>query len=77
MATKEDVTELLERLLRIEDELKLLQEDRKALFEEFKDKLDVKVFKSALQIAKIRSKTGTSESELDNILQTVLDSMSV
>ena len=77
MAIKEDVTELLERLLRIEGELKLLQEDRKVLFEEFKDKLDVKAFKSALQIAKIRSKAGTSESELDNILQTVLDSMSV
>ena len=37
VAVKEVVLELVERLLKIENELKLLQEDRKILFAEYKD----------------------------------------
>ena len=78
MATKEVVLELVERLLKIENELKLLQEDRKILFAEYKDKLDVKVFKAALRIAKIKSGLGeVSEAELENILGTVEDKLTI
>ena len=78
MAVKEVVLELVERLLTIENELKLLQEDRKILFAEYKDKLDVKAFKAAIKIAKI--KTGldqVSGAELDNILDTVEDKLTI
>ena len=68
---KEIVLELVEKLTRIEGELKLLQDERKELFDDYKEKLDVKAFKAALQVAKIRSKLGDSEVEMDNILETV------
>jgi uncharacterized protein (UPF0335 family) len=78
MATRETVLELVERLLRIENELKLLQEDRKVLYAEFKDKLDVKAFKAAIRIAKIKSGLGSdSGAELDNILDTVEDKLTI
>tara|TARA_A100000164_G_C21316619_1_gene500164 strand:- start:278 stop:526 length:249 start_codon:yes stop_codon:yes gene_type:complete len=78
MAIKEVVLELVERLLKIENELKLLQEDRKILFAEYKDKLDVKVFKAALRIAKIKSGLGeVSGAELENILGTVEDKLTI
>ena len=68
---EEVVVELVEKLVRIEGELKLLQEERKELFDDYKERLDVKAFKAALQIARIRSKMGDSELALDNILETV------
>ena len=68
---EEVVVELVEKIVRIEGELKLLQEERKELFDDYKEKLDVKAFKAALQIARIRSKMGDSEIALDNILETV------
>jgi uncharacterized protein (UPF0335 family) len=78
MAESEIVTELVERLTRIENELKLLQEDRKVLFDEYKEKLDLKAFKAAVRIAKIKSKLGeTSEVELENMLDTVENKLTV
>tara|TARA_Y100000310_G_scaffold87806_1_gene84684 strand:- start:791 stop:1024 length:234 start_codon:yes stop_codon:yes gene_type:complete len=62
---------LIDSLLRIENERKLLAEEQKVLFEGYKDKLDVKAVKAALRIAKIRSRLGDSEAELDSILETV------
>ncbi len=64
----ETVLELVERLLNIENELKLLREDKKALFDEYKEKLDIRAVKAAVQIAKIKSKLGDSESEVERIL---------
>ena len=65
------VNELVERFLNIENEIKILQVDRKELLEEYKDKVDVKAFKAALQIARIRQRLGDSELELDNMLDKV------
>jgi len=62
---------LIDSLLRIENERKLLAEEQKVLFEGYKDKLDVKAVKAALRIAKIRSRLGDSEAELDSILEAV------
>ena len=67
----EIVLELVERLINVENEIKLLQDDRKALFEEYKDKLDVKAVKAAIQIAKIKSRLGDSEAQVDQILKDV------
>lgn len=78
MAVKEIVLEFVERYLNIENERKLLAEDQKLLVAEFKEKLDVKAVRAAIQIAKIKSKLGeTSDTELDDILETVSDRMTI
>jgi len=65
----DDVRELVERFVRIEDETKLLQEDKKQLLAEFKDKLDVKAFMAALRIVRIKAKLSDSHaSELEGML---------
>ncbi len=67
--TNDDIKELAERYVRIEGEIKLLQEDKKQLLAEFKDKLDVKAFMAALRIVRIRAKLNDSTaSELDTML---------
>tara|TARA_Y100000590_G_C15104049_1_gene782364 strand:- start:248 stop:487 length:240 start_codon:yes stop_codon:yes gene_type:complete len=78
MAVEEVVNELVEKLTRIENEMKLLQDDKKVLFDEYKEQLDLKAFKAAIRIAKIKSKLGeSSEIELDNMLDTVEDKLTV
>ena len=47
-----DLKNLIERLCGIESEMKILQEDRKDLFSEFKDKIDIKAFKAAWSFVK-------------------------
>ena len=64
--TKEIVQELIEKITTIDNEIKLLQEDRKELLEEYKDKLDIKAFKAAMRIIKLRE--NVDGSELDTIL---------
>lgn len=56
MATNNDIEELFSRYARIEHEIKLLQEDKKNLLAEFKDKIDPRAFQSALRAVKIMSK---------------------
>ena len=68
---KELVVELIDRLLVLENEMKTLQEDRKHLLDEYKDKIDIKAFKAAVQIAKIRSRLGDSEASLDELFEQV------
>ena len=56
MATNEDIKELFERFMRIEGEIKTLQDDKKELLAEFKDRIEPSAFRSALRAAKIKSK---------------------
>tara|TARA_R110001583_G_scaffold16272_1_gene66630 strand:- start:4291 stop:4524 length:234 start_codon:yes stop_codon:yes gene_type:complete len=77
MAVSEIVEELIEKLLRIENEKKLLQEEQRTLFTSYKDQLDIKAIKAAIQIAKIKSKLGDSEIEMENMLCTVEKKISV
>lgn len=71
------VNELVERFLDIENEIKVLQVDKKELLEEYKEKVDVKAFKAALQIARIRQRLGDSEIELDNMLDKVSNKITI
>jgi uncharacterized protein (UPF0335 family) len=64
--TKEIVQELIEKITSIDNEIKLLQDDRKELLEEYKNKIDIKAFKAALRIIKLRE--NVDGSELDSIL---------
>ena len=64
---KDYVVDLAKRLTQLENEIKLLQDDRKELFQEFSDKLDVKAFKVAWSILK-RIKN-VDEDVVDNIVE--------
>ena len=61
MATNEDINELFERYTRVDNEIKLLQEDKKQLLAEFKDRIDPKAFQSALRSAKIKARLKSGE----------------
>ncbi len=66
---RQSIMELAQKLTTIENEKKLLAEQQKDLFEEYSDKLDVKAFKAALRISKIKTGFHGSDTELDNILE--------
>lgn len=51
---KKLVKEFIERATNIDNEIDLLKEDRKALVEEYAEKLDMKTLKAALQVIKIQ-----------------------
>ena len=63
---REVVKELVEKLTRVENEMKLLREDKKMIVDDFKDKLDMKAFMAAWQILKKRERV--DEAVLDNLL---------
>ena len=72
MDNSEVVTEFVSKVLAFEAEKKELSEAEKELYVEYKDKLDVKAFKVALRIAKMRAKLNqTEETEVDQILNVV------
>jgi uncharacterized protein (UPF0335 family) len=48
------IEEFVDRLQNIENEIGLLREDRTDLIEEYKEKLDMKTLKAALQVVKIQ-----------------------
>ena len=66
MANNEVVKELINRINQIYNEIKLLQEDRKTVLEDYKDRLDIKAFKAAMRIVKLRE--SVDGSELDQII---------
>jgi len=65
--TKTVVCELVEKISQIDNEIKLLQTDRKEVIDDYKDKLDIKAFKAAMRIVKLRESVD-DQTELDNIL---------
>ena len=62
------LAEFIEKWIRIENEVKLLSEDRKALVSDYKDKLDVKAVQAALRIIKMKARLDVSDEELENIV---------
>lgn len=78
MTDKEVVHELVEKVLEMEHEIKILQESRKELLDEYKDRVDLKVFNAALRIARIKAKlAATSDESLDDVLDAVEDKICV
>ena len=74
MADKALVKEFIDKVMAFDAEKKELAEAEKELYSEYKDRLDVKAFRAALRIAKIRSKLDpTVEAETDQMLQFVVD----
>jgi uncharacterized protein (UPF0335 family) len=65
---REVVRDFIKRLRSIDQEIELLKEDRKRLFDDYSRKLDMKTLKAALQVAKIKEKVNhkdTFESFVD------------
>lgn len=54
-ALKVVVGEFLTRYRNIENEMETLKEDRKALIEEFKEKLDYKTLQAAIKVVKVEA----------------------
>ena len=78
MSNKEIIHELVEKVIDLEHEIKTLQETRKDVLDEYKDKIDLKVFNAALKIARIKSKLAqTSDQSLDEVLNAVEDKICV
>ena len=76
MTTNTDISDLFDRYTRIENEIKLLQDDKKQLLSEFKDRIEPKAFQSALRSAKIKAKLKASEvQDFDQILEVLEKSL--
>lgn len=71
MTSNNVVNEFIEELTKIENEIRLLNDDRKALIDDYKDRINMKAMKAALRIAKIRAKLGEDEPDCDTYLNEV------
>lgn len=72
MSHQEDrLKEFIEKLKSIEGEIKLLNEDKKDLFDDFKSDFDPKVLREAVRSVKARIKLGDSVAQLDQIIETL------
>jgi len=65
------IREFITKLKRIEGELELLREEKKQLFDDFKDDFTPKVIREAVRIAKARMRLGDGVVELDSIIDKI------
>jgi uncharacterized protein (UPF0335 family) len=74
MANTEVLKEFIVKVKQLESEKEELKEYQKQLFAEYKDQLDVKAFKYALRIAKIKQKlTDTEDAEVEQQIEVLLE----
>lgn len=72
------VKELFDRFKSIDGEVRLLQEDKKSLFDEYKDRVPPKVFNIALRIARMKSKLTPSEvNDVDMVTELLANEFTV
>tara|TARA_R110000782_G_scaffold107466_1_gene195932 strand:- start:214 stop:450 length:237 start_codon:yes stop_codon:yes gene_type:complete len=78
MSHQEDrLKEFITKLKTIEGEIKLLNEDKKDLFDDFKSDFDPKVLREAVRAVKARIKLGDAVVQLDQIMETLEDTITV
>jgi hypothetical protein len=76
--TNDAVKELFERCKNIEGEVRLLQGDKKQLFEDFKDRVSPKVFNIGRRIARMKAKLKPSEvAEVEMVANLLEDELTV
>ena len=76
--TNSDVKQLFERFMNIENEIKMLQEDKKQVLAEFKDRVEPKVFRAALAAAKNKAKLKAHEAnEYDQVMSVLESELSI
>ena len=74
MANTEVLNEFIAKVKQIESEKEEIKEYEKQLFAEYKVRLDVKSFRYALRIAKIKQKlTQTEDAEVDQQVEVLLE----
>ncbi len=69
MNENNDLKKFIERYLAIESELGLLKEDKKELFEEYKEKFKPTVIREAIRQSKLRSRLGDDVAQLDSLVE--------
>lgn len=62
------LAEFVQKWITIENEQRLLVEDRKILVSDYKDKLDIKAVKAAIRLVKMKSRLDVSDDEFDSIV---------
>ena len=78
MSHQEDrLKEFVDKLKRIEGEIQLLNEEKKDLFDDFKSDFDPKVLREAIRAVKARIKLGDSVAQLDQIMETLENEITV
>ena len=78
MSHQEDrLKEFVSKLKRIEGEIQLLNEEKKDLFDDFKSDFDPKVLREAIRAVKARIKLGDSVAQLDQIMETLENEITV
>lgn len=64
----DDLNKFIERWLALESELSILKEDKKSLFEEYKEKFKPAVIREAIRQAKLRTRLGDDVATLDDLV---------
>jgi len=69
----DELKNFIDKYKAIEEEIKLLQEDKKNLIDDLKDQhgIEPKVIRKAIQVAKIRTQLGDNIVQLDNIVEQI------
>ena len=74
MANTQVLKEFIDKIKKLENEKEELKNYEKDLFEEYKNQLDLKSFKYALRISKIKQKlTPSEDAEVDQQLEVLLE----
>ena len=74
MANTEVLNEFIGKVKQLESEKEELKEYEKQLFAEYKDRLDVKSFRYAMLIAKIKQKlSDTEDAEVEQQVEVLLE----
>ena len=68
-AQEEKLNDFIQKLKRIESELSLLTEERKELFDDYKEHFEPKVLREAIRQVKARLRLGDSVTQLDEIVE--------
>lgn len=69
MNDEKKLEEFVSKLRRIENEISLLQQDKKDLFDDYKNYFKPKVLREALRVVKKRIEFGEDVNELDSIVE--------
>jgi len=72
-----ELDEFITKLKRIEGELQLLSDEKKDLFNDYKDTFEPKVLREAVRSVKARIKLGDSVVQLDDIIDKLESKMSI
>ena len=65
------IEEFMRQFKRIESELTLLNEEKKNLFNDFKDEFEPRVLREAVRTVKARMRLGDSVAQLDQLVEQI------